>query len=70
MYGTIDALPTGRGALDPAGLFEGLKGVPEAWGCASFEGAQVILWINGRLGFVENASPECQEYVNRTQLDE
>ena len=28
---------------------------PEAWGCTSFEGAEVILWINGRRGFVEDA---------------
>jgi len=27
---------------------------PEAWGCTSFEGAEVILWINGRGGSIED----------------
>lgn len=27
---------------------------PEAWGCTSFNGAEVILWINGREGMVED----------------
>ena len=28
---------------------------PEAWGCTSYAGAEVILWINGRDGMVEDA---------------
>ena len=28
---------------------------PEAWGCTSYAGAEVILWINGRRGIVEDA---------------
>lgn len=29
---------------------------PEAWGCTSYNGAEVILWINGREGMVEDAN--------------
>lgn len=29
---------------------------PEAWGCTSFSGAEIILWINGRPGMVEDAN--------------
>ena len=28
---------------------------PEAWGCTSYAGAEIILWINGREGMVEDA---------------
>lgn len=28
---------------------------PEAWGCTSFAGAELILWINGRDGMVEDS---------------
>jgi predicted amidohydrolase len=28
---------------------------PEAWGCASYAGAEIILWINGRMGMIEDA---------------
>ena len=28
---------------------------PEAWGCAAFAGAEVMLWINGRRSMVEDA---------------
>ncbi len=28
---------------------------PEAWGCTSYQGAEVILWINGRKGIVEDS---------------
>lgn len=28
---------------------------PEAWGCTSYAGAEVILWINGREGMVEDS---------------
>ena len=28
---------------------------PEAWGCTSYGGAEIILWINGRAGMVEDA---------------
>ena len=28
---------------------------PEAWGCTSYGGAEVILWINGRQGMVQDA---------------
>lgn len=27
---------------------------PESWGCASFQGAEIVLWINGREGLVED----------------
>lgn len=27
---------------------------PESWGCASFRGAELVLWINGREGLVED----------------
>lgn len=27
---------------------------PEAWGCTSFNGAEIILWINGREGMIED----------------
>lgn len=27
---------------------------PEAWGCTSFNGAEIILWINGRDGMIED----------------
>jgi predicted amidohydrolase len=28
---------------------------PEAWACAAYTGAEIILWINGRDGFIEDA---------------
>ena len=28
---------------------------PEAWGCTSFAGAEIILWINGRKGMIEDS---------------
>lgn len=28
---------------------------PEAWGCTSWAGAEIILWINGRAGMVEDS---------------
>jgi predicted amidohydrolase len=28
---------------------------PEAWGCTSYLGAEVVLWINGRDGMIEDA---------------
>ncbi len=40
----------------PIGILECYDGYfPEAWGCTSFEGAEVILWINGRGGMIEDA---------------
>lgn len=27
---------------------------PEAWGCTSYQGAEIILWINGRDGMIED----------------
>lgn len=39
----------------PIGILQCYDGYfPEAWGCTSFEGAEVILWINGRDGSVED----------------
>jgi len=39
----------------PIGILQCYDGYfPEAWGCTSFEGAEVILWINGRDGFIED----------------
>jgi len=39
----------------PIGILQCYDGYfPEAWGCTSFEGAEIILWINGREGMVED----------------
>lgn len=32
---------------------------PEAWGCTSYEGAEIILWINGRSGMVQDTTCIC-----------
>jgi N-carbamoylputrescine amidase len=41
----------------PIGILECYDGYfPEAWGCTSFEGAEIILWINGRGGMIEDAN--------------
>ncbi len=40
----------------PIGILQCYDGYfPEAWGCTSFEGAEIILWINGRAGMIEDA---------------
>ncbi|MCL5271103.1 MAG: carbon-nitrogen hydrolase family protein [bacterium] len=40
----------------PIGILECYDGYfPEAWGCTSFSGAEIILWINGRNGFIEDS---------------
>lgn len=28
---------------------------PESWGCISYAGAEIVLWINGRAGFVQDS---------------
>jgi len=39
----------------PIGILQCYDGYfPEAWGCTSFQGAEIILWINGRDGMVED----------------
>lgn len=39
----------------PVGILQCYDGYfPEAWGCTSYAGAEVILWINGRGGMVED----------------
>ncbi|HOJ33188.1 MAG TPA: carbon-nitrogen hydrolase family protein [Candidatus Hydrogenedentes bacterium] len=39
----------------PVGILQCYDGYfPEAWGCTSYSGAEVILWINGREGMVED----------------
>jgi predicted amidohydrolase len=39
----------------PIGILQCYDGYfPEAWGCTSYAGAEVILWINGRDGMVED----------------
>lgn len=39
----------------PIGVLQCYDGYfPEAWGCTSFEGAEIILWINGRGGVIED----------------
>jgi predicted amidohydrolase len=39
----------------PIGILQCYDGYfPEAWGCTSFNGAEVILWINGRDGMIED----------------
>ncbi len=40
----------------PVGILQCYDGYfPEAWGCTSFAGAEIILWINGRGGMVEDS---------------
>ena len=40
----------------PIGILECYDGYfPEAWGCTSYMGAEIILWINGRGGMVEDS---------------
>lgn len=40
----------------PIGILQCYDGYfPEAWGCTSYAGAELILWINGRGGMVEDA---------------
>jgi predicted amidohydrolase len=39
----------------PIGILQCYDGYfPEAWGCTSFHGAEIILWINGREGMIED----------------
>jgi len=39
----------------PIGILQCYDGYfPEAWACTSYEGAEVILWINGRGGMIED----------------
>ena len=39
----------------PIGILQCYDGYfPEAWGCTSLAGAEIILWINGRNGIVED----------------
>ena len=40
----------------PIGILQCYDGYfPEAWGCTSYAGAEIILWINGREGQIEDA---------------
>jgi predicted amidohydrolase len=40
----------------PVGILQCYDGYfPEAWGCTSYAGAEIILWINGRDGQIEDA---------------
>lgn len=40
----------------PVGILQCYDGYfPEAWGCTSYSGAEIILWINGRDGMVEDS---------------
>lgn len=40
----------------PIGILQCYDGYfPEAWGCTSYMGAEIILWINGRAGMVEDS---------------
>jgi len=40
----------------PIGILQCYDGYfPEAWGCTSYLGAEVILWINGRKGMIEDS---------------
>ncbi len=42
----------------PIGILQCYDGYfPEAWGCTSYMGAEIILWINGRDGIIED--PYC-----------
>jgi predicted amidohydrolase len=40
----------------PIGILQCYDGYfPEAWGCTSYMGAEIILWINGREGMIEDS---------------
>jgi len=40
----------------PIGILQCYDGYfPEAWGCTSYSGAEIILWINGREGMIEDS---------------
>lgn len=40
----------------PIGILQCYDGYfPEAWGCTSYMGAEIILWINGRQGMIEDS---------------
>jgi N-carbamoylputrescine amidase len=40
----------------PIGILQCYDGYfPEAWGCTSFNGAEIILWINGRGGHIQDS---------------
>jgi len=40
----------------PIGILQCYDGYfPEAWGCTSYSGAEIILWINGRKGMIEDS---------------
>lgn len=40
----------------PVGILQCYDGYfPEAWGCTSYMGAEIILWINGRGGMIEDS---------------
>lgn len=40
----------------PVGILQCYDGYfPEAWGCISYSGAEIVLWINGRPGMVEDS---------------
>ncbi len=40
----------------PIGILQCYDGYfPEAWGCTSYAGAEIILWINGRAGMIEDS---------------
>jgi predicted amidohydrolase len=44
----------------PIGILQCYDGYfPEAWGCTSYSGAEIILWINGRQGMVEDSHCIC-----------
>ncbi len=47
----------------PIGILQCYDGYfPEAWGCTSYMGAEIILWINGRQGMIED--PYCITAAN------
>ncbi len=44
----------------PVGILQCYDGYfPEAWGCTSYSGAEIILWINGRQGMIEDSICLC-----------
>ncbi len=44
----------------PVGILQCYDGYfPEAWGCTSYSGAEIILWINGRQGMIEDSHCLC-----------
>ncbi|MEQ8848968.1 carbon-nitrogen hydrolase family protein [Botrimarina sp.] len=51
--GGFKVFPLDFGTIGVLQCYDGY--FPEAWGCTSFGGAEIVLWINGRDGMVEDS---------------